>query len=356
MISPIVIKERLAGLVGWENPTNTDYDIVAAANLITRSGRIVNSNPFVKIEFIKDTQDDVNISDANFNTLLAKIVQDSAVSVCDNVFNDPDFIDRQMLYKNANNRISTEVLPVGFVGYKIKKCNQNDLAIEIRRCLLEFQGTGTIKLLLFNSNKKEAIYSKEVIITSGSQEVELNWIVNNTSTYYDGELFFGYISSGLTVLPYIRNYNNSSLKSIINSLSIEGIKVVGHTTEEIFDLSLTEGSAECWGLNPDISVYNDFTDLAVNNQRLLAYGITLQAQIKCLEMYLATLRTNATERISNTMINKIVAELDGLNNEDGYKKVGLKTMLSGELQRVRGELQKLKDNYFPEGLTLNTLT
>jgi hypothetical protein len=356
MISPVVIRTKYSGLVGWENPTNPTYAIVSAGNQASRSGRYVNSNPFVKVEYIKDTQDYSAISDANFNTLLSKITTDAAVSVCDKIFNEPDFIDRQMLYKNANNRVNTETLPTGFVGYRIRKSNENDIAIEIRRCLLEFQGTGTIKLLLFNSNKSEPLQSKEVSITSSAQEVELNWVIDNTSTYFDGELFFGYISNNLSVAPYQRNYNNASLMTNISSLEIESIKVVGHITETLFDLNNIDGLSECNGLNPDITVYNDYTDLAVNNQRILAYAVMLQSQITCLEMYIASLRSNSNERTAAQMINKVIVELDGLNVEDGVAKVGLKTLLAGELQRVRKEIDRLQSNYFPKGIILNTLT
>lgn len=346
----------MSGLVGWENSTNPAYAIVSAANQLTKSGRYVNSNPLIKLELLKDTQDYVNLSDTAFNTLLAKIVTGACVTTCDRIFNTPDFIDRQMLYKNANNRVELETLPTGFVGYRIRKSNQNDIGIEIRRCLLEFSGTGSITLLLFNSNKFTALQSQVVEITSSSQEVELNWVIDNTSTYFDGELFFGYVANGLTVTPYKRNYNNSSLKTGISELEIEGIQVSGHTANTLFDLSSIEGAAECWGLNPDISVYNDYTDLAVNNQRLLSNAIMLQAQITCLEIYLSSLRSNTNERNAASMVNKIIVELDGINVEDGVKKVGLKTMLGGEIQRLRNEIGRLQDNYFSNGIILNTLT
>jgi hypothetical protein len=53
-------------------------------------------------------------------------------------------------------------------------------------------------------------------------------------------------------------------------------------------------------------------------------------------------------------LNKIIVELDGLNTDDGLNKVGLKTLLGGEIQRLRKEITRIRDGYFATGLTLNT--
>jgi len=174
----------LTGQVGWNQPFDPASPVLDTANKTATSGYRFDENSFVKIKAIKDTQDYPNISDEQFNTLL-KTIQDTAIAnTLNSVFDQPDFIDRQVLYPYANNKVNTESLPIGFVGYEIEVDNEKDMAFEITRCILEFQGLGDVKLLLFNSAKSTPIQSKIITITSSVQEVVLNWRVDNSDTCF----------------------------------------------------------------------------------------------------------------------------------------------------------------------------
>jgi len=145
------IKDSLSGLVGFKQPFNPDYAIIDADNQLSESGYYVNSNPFAKIEFIKDCQDYRSISDANFNIVLKDIIEDSVVNTVNQVFDESSYIDRQVLYKNALNKNETEILPNGFVGYKIEVDDTKSIAFKITRLFLDFEGTGNITLLIKES-------------------------------------------------------------------------------------------------------------------------------------------------------------------------------------------------------------
>ena len=54
----------------------------------------------------------------------------------------------------------------------------------------------------------------------------------------------------------------------------------GHNTNTLFDLTTTDGNSLATGLNPDITVFEDYTDLILNNKKLLSYAILLDMQIK----------------------------------------------------------------------------
>jgi len=347
----------LFGLVGWKQPANPEYAVVDAANLGSTSGRYFDDNSFIKIELLKDTEDYKDQTDEQFNTALSNLQKSAITSVLDKVFDKPEYIDRQLLYQFANNKQNIDTLPDGFVGYRIYQSLDKTQAFEITRCLLEFQNIGTdITLAIYNSAKDDPIFTEDVTIISEQQEVVLNWRLDNTDSFYKGEYYFGYLTNGVTLQPIARDYQNANSISIITGLQFEPISVTyTPVTDELFNLDDIDGASECWGLNPDVTVFDDYTDLIKNNTFLFATAIQLQCQIKSLEQYLASIRNNSNQRMADGYENKIVFELDGLNSEN-VKRLGLKQLLIKEISRVTDEIKKLKDGYFTDGFILNTLT
>lgn len=337
------IATNLVGIVGFKQPYNPAYAILDVDNLASTSGLYVNDNSYAKIEYIKDNQDYKDISDEDFNILLKDLQKSSIVSVCNQVFNEYDFVDRNVLYKYALNKVNTEVLPDGFIGYKIEVSNDKNTAVTINRVILEFQGIGDLTLLLYNTGKIEPIATKEVTIASDSQIEVLNWILNNSETTYKGDYYIGYISTGLTVAPYKRDWNMSNIMSTFKEVSIESILVDGHNGLDLFDLNLVDGLSQNVGLNLDISVYDDYTDFITNNSFLFAKAISLDLTIKCLQMYVASLRSNSNERKAQELYQKIMIEIEGSKGSDSViSVVGLREKVLGEISLLKQEVKKMR--------------
>lgn len=350
------IKSSLSGLVGYKQPFNPEYAVIDANNQLSESGYYVNSNNFAKIEYIKDCQDYAKITNTDFNTVLSDIVENSAVNVVNQVFSESSYIDRQVLYKNALNKIETDVLPNGFVGFRIEVDDTKSIAFKITRLLLDFEGTGDIKILLFNSSKLDPIRSQDVTITTDHQEVVLDWVLNDTETIYKGEYFIGYIKSDTTtVKPYKRGYENSEVMSYITHLDIEEILVPDHDTEKLFDISKSYYLDDTTGLNLDITVYEDFTDLVIQNRFLFARAIFYSAVINCLQIYMSSLRSNRNERHANELYNKVLLEVEGTRNSDSVISVkGLRAQLSTEITDIKKEITKVKEGYLGNGFNVIT--
>jgi len=336
------IQTALLGVVGFKQPYNPSYAIVDSANQLSSSGYFVTDNPYAKIEYIKDNQDYLSISNGDFNLFLNDLKKSAISNVCNQVFNEFDFIDRSLLYKNASNKIDVETLPTGFVGYRINVSNERNVAFKINRVLLDFQGTGTFTLLLWNTAKKTAIQTKAITITSDHQEVILDWEINNSDTTYKGDYYIGYINSALTVSPYKRDWNAGNVLSQLNYLFIQPVKVINHTTTTLFDLDDVDGLSESNGLNFDITVYDDFTDFVINNKMLFARAIQLDAIIGCIQLYLSSLRSNSNQSQSAQLYEKLMIELKGTANESTVKVIGLENQLLGEIASIRTEIGKLK--------------
>ena len=346
--------DTIYGIVGLRGSDNPAYQILDVENSLSTSGYFVDDNPYCKIELYKDNQDYADISDLDFNTNLRELQQSAISSVCGAVFNESDYIDRQVLYRYAQNKTETETLPSGFIGYKITPNNTKSLAFSITRDILSFNGTGDVELMIFNSAKKEVVFSQIVSIVSDHQVVELDWTLDDTDGLYKGEYYYGYNTENLTVQPFKRDYNNSNVESIISDLYIENIFVKNHNTNTLFDLTATEGNSLATGLNPDITVYEDYTDLILNNKRLFARSILLDMQIKMIGFNLASLRSNKTSRIGEANTVRMLQEIEGQGGEGVVKIAGLRPMLLGEIKRLSKEIQSLKDGYFQGSISTYT--
>jgi len=342
MINITKIQTALSGLVGFKQPYNPDYAIVDSINQASSSGYYITDNPYAKIEYIKDNQDYVDISTTGFNSLLTDIKKSSVASVCNQVFSDYDFIDRTLLFKNASNKIEVETLPTGFVGYHIRVTSQKNVAFKISRVLLDFQGTGSFTLLLWNTAKKAAIQSKVITITTDHQEVVLDWVIDNSDTTYKGEYYIGYINNSLTVTPYKREWNSGNVLSNPTYLQVERVKVPNHLTTTLFDLDDVDGLPEDSGLNLDISVYEDYTDFIINNKMIFARAIQIEGIIGCIQLYVSSLRSNSNQSQSAQLYEKLMIELKGTGSESIVKVIGLENQLLGEIASIRTEIGKLK--------------
>lgn len=357
MFNYSIVSLGLSGLVGYRQPFNPDVPTLTAPNITTRSGLYINDNPLAKVEYLYDCQDYDSISDADFNTYLNNAMSESIINVCSNVFNKSSYIDRQLLYKNALNKVETETLPAGFIGHKIEVSSEKNVAFEIKRILLDFEGSGDIELLLFNTSIKAPIQSKVITITTDHQSEDLSWVVDNSGDTYKGDYYLGYLSSyaGIgTLKPYKRNWNNSNIESVITYLSIELGTFPTMSSNVLVDLDDWDGTDITSGLNPDITVYEDYTDLILNNERLFSRAIQLDSQIRVMSVIMATVRSNKNERIGKDLLSRIVLELDGAD-VDGIKKVSLRSTLSREIRRVANEIYKIREGYFGGNLSIITM-
>ena len=94
MIRTDKIQTGLFGGVGFRQPTLTGYNIVDETNQGSTSGLYFgDSSELVTIKNIKDCQEDSDISDVNFNTLLTNMQKSVILDVCNKVIaGQSDFI------------------------------------------------------------------------------------------------------------------------------------------------------------------------------------------------------------------------------------------------------------------------
>lgn len=353
MFDKTKVTDSIIGLVGVQSSINPDYPTIDATNSESRSGRNATDNPIFKVEYLFDNMDYPQATEADFNTWLTRFIKSSIGDVLDHVNDKSDFIDRQLLYQNANNKKNTETLPDGFVGYKIAQSLDKCQAFEITRCILEFVGTGDITLALYNTAKSSPVKSQTVTISDTFQVQQLNWRLDNSDDYFKGDYYFGYLTNGISVQPYKRDYENANCMSLITGVCFTPMSVTySPTTNELFDLEDMNNVSECWGLNPDITVFDDYTDIFIQNEMLFSKAVELQMVVNAAKTYISSAASNRNERFSNERLNFIVAQLEGVEG----RIEGFKPELIREVTNLKKEIKKIKEGYFADGFILNTLS
>lgn len=336
------IQSGLVGLVGVQQPYNPTYAVFDAQNLTSESGLYLNDMPYFKAEYLIDSALGSDYTPTQVNESLINIFKGANVDVCNRVFDKIDLIDRQIIFTKAQNKVNLETtLNNGFLGYRIRMSNQKDLAFKINKLILEFQGAGDVKIMLFNSYESAPVKETTVTISSNYQTEEVNWIVNNTTTY-KGEYYIGFVYDG-TLTPYKRDYRDASYENSIKELTIDKVQVNGHITEDLFDLEDVEGLSENNGLNLDVTVFEDFTDFILNNKFLFARAIQLSSSINIYNRFISSNASNKQERYSKELILSIMRLVKGTRG-DGFKEGGLETMLDTSIVGIKREIEKLREN------------
>jgi hypothetical protein len=354
------IASNLYGIVGLRQPYNAAYAILDANNIMSRSGYYSNDNPFAKVDFLLDCMDYPEGTNSNKNEVIKNMQIAAITEVCNMVFDGSDFIDRQYIFNNTINKVDTETVVNGFCGFEMLMSGEKNVSFEITRIALNFSGTGNITLALFNSAVTAPLYTKVVNITSDFQIEALNWYINGSTKEYKGSYYIGYIREASTVpVPYKRDYNDSSQVSAIKFFDIRSIVATPTTllNKVLGDLRNLQYGAETHGINPDINVFYDYTDLISRNERLFAKAIDLAFQIKIINSYLVSTRSNRNERISAELMQKATAEIEGITAAPAtIQKKGLQTRLTNEALLLKSQIKKLKGNYMGSDSAFEVIT
>lgn len=350
MINTAQIKTGFSGLIGYKQPFNPEYAVISDSNLVSESGLTVNSNPYAKIKYLRECQDYEHISDEQFNEVLQNVILDSAVNVCNSVFNEPSQLDSSLLFRNATNFSKLSDVPNGFVGLELDLYNCDDIMFQIPTVYLNFQGNTDLELIVYSTLTQDIIRRQTFTISGSSTKVDLNWTFTASETSVNDKYYFGYIKTDTTPQPYERDYDIASLKTRISHMYCEECYVSGHIGDTLFDLDALSYTSRGIGINPIITTSKDYTEIAIRNKHLFARAVYLEAVIAFLREYLVTDALNFSQRQGVELYNKILLEIEGSQTKDNVIAVkGLRPQLIGEIADIKKHLESLKEDTFGNG-------
>ncbi len=346
MIQADVINGIAAGVVGWRQPTRTGSPVVTAANIASGSGLYYqDGSALCTVDNIKAAVDDEAISDVNLNIVLADMSKSALNKVCSDVFNSDDHIDGGLLLKHENKFSEVLTNDTDFVGFEIDLSKRNDLSVIINNLLLEFDAIDSVKVLLFNSQINALASSSAITTVANSQKnTSVRWVLNDLA--YGGKFYIGYLRGSLTGRAVKRNYQLASLQTSFNGVNIRPVKVTGWNTETMFNPEDVTYESDTWGMNFNISIYRDFTEIVKANVNRFAEALQLQVCAQAIDMISNSTRSNRSERMSKA---NAVMELNGNRFNPNYPEH------TGVRSRLAREVKRLRDTYTPTGIMRMTL-
>lgn len=363
------IQNSLFGLVGIRQPDNEDIPTLEPDVQLSDSGLYLDDVAPFDLQMVVDAQTFVKRTNPDFDTLFntyLRNTQKSAISsILNQVFNKPDYIDRNLLFLNESPRNSLETFSseLAFMGYELEPSKTKDIGFKIPRvhCQFDFD-TPTIDVVffLFNSEKNEYLLTEDVTLSSSDQWVNLNWTVDSTLGDYKGTYYFviGVPVVGedkLRFQPWKRDYEDADCQSEISELSIERVLFNDGMQITNFNSSLSIETNQNIGLNPEIQVYSDYTDLIINNKYMFAKAVQLSSVIQFLNMVSTSMRSNRNERLGKEIIGMIHTYITGINPDGSFNSTGLNKSVYYEIETLRKELNKLREGYFGGNLMVDTI-
>jgi hypothetical protein len=304
------ILSELIGIVGWRQSTVTGDVTIDAINLASSSGLYVQgAHPIITVKNIKATQEDTAITDANMNTLLSNLVKDGISNVLNYVFPNSDIFANKLLYKYESDFSTPLTVLKGFVGFEITVAQRADIVSILNKIILQFNGSGIVKILLFNSGQNLPITSKSITVTADTNITSvLDWILGYI-TAPGGVYYLGYLNTSLTISAYDRVFSRANIMNEFNSIICKPIWVEDWNTETLFDIDDINYRAECFGINLDITTAKDYSIVILQNKDRFAKAIQLSTAVNALALMTSTGRINPEERvIMSSLGQKIVID------------------------------------------------
>jgi hypothetical protein len=310
MIAWDKILSEMIGVVGWRQSTVTGDVVIDTANLSSSSGLYVQgAHPQVTVKNIKSTQEDKAITDVNINVVLANLVKDGISNVLNYVFPKPDIFANDLLYQHESDFSTPLTQFSGFVGYEINTAASKDIVSILNKIILQFNGSGNVKLLLFNSGVKLPIQTKTVAVTADTNiTAVLDWVLGYI-TAPAGKYYLGFLTTGITIYPYNRVFSWANIQHHFNSIVLVPIYVPDWTAETLFDIKNIVYRAETMGMNFDITIARDYSNVILQNKDRFAKAIQLSTAVQALALMTTTGRINPEERvIMSTLGQKVVID------------------------------------------------
>lgn len=339
------IYNALQGRIGWIQPTVAGSPILNGFNLASTSGRWYNDGGFhasLTVQNIYDSQEDDDISDENFNSILTRMDQTTIMRCINAVFNKPQLIEKSLIYERTSNIRNVSIPNQGnFCGYRVKVSN-GDWAAMINSVGLFFNGVATFNLYLYNDLIKAPLLTKSVTTVANSQTiVQLDWQLNYVEQANKGGLFYiGYFQEDLPegVNAVDEQLNLWADTKIFGAFPFQAPKLDG------LDFNRINPSVvfRTYGMNLEISAFKDYTETIVQNANMFDEARGLVMAILAIDLVRNSSRTNAKQRQSAEQLKALNVDMDlAFPTKDFPFVSGLRSQLQRELKRINC-------NFFPE--------
>jgi len=331
----------LFGRLGWKQPVKANSPVIDSTNQMSKGYRYFNDGSFhaiVTIDNLKATMEEQGASDVNLN-LYMESLQRAAIMRCLNaVFREPEYIKQYLLLDRIGQNDKVIENTGLFVGYEINLAPVMDIGVQIDSATLLFDQDVTFNLYLFKDGKKSPISVIEVSAVAGEatvvnfSDLVLNYIGSATK---GGRFYFGYFQDDIGSTRAIQEQVCSKDTACFCAQPMQSKQTVGQYD---FNRNQRSYTVQPYGINLEMSVFRDHTQVIVKKANLFDEVIGLTVASMTIEQIIYTCRSNTNERVLKDELSKIGIQLD-LNGvaaiSDSPKIKGLNDRIEEELKRLR---------------------
>lgn len=346
MIDVEKIQGELGALVGLRQPLDPSLDVLDATSYTSDSGLFIDDVEHFHLSYFFNCVDYKSTDPAVIQQQWDRLKLSAIANVVNSVFTQTcDFRDKKLLFPNGFDRQKPLTLEVGkFYGYEIEIEGKDDLTILLNDVRIEGVNSGKIELELYHSSEVEPLLTKSINLNNDGtiERIPLNWRLSNYRDVHKSYYIIGYrVLADTTFQPFDRVYENSNIMSRISNVDFEAFA----TAADFSTLSNLDYVTEHNGLNFNVAVYKDYTDLIVTNRHMFAKAVQLQWALAVMLKAVSTTRTNRDQRIAKETLNALLIAIDGVTNENITVK-GIRSQLAGELAKLQSEIDKLTTTHF----------
>jgi hypothetical protein len=332
--------------LGWRQPTLAGSPVLSADNLNSASQRFFGQSfhAMCTINTLKANQEDNALSDDDFNTFLLNLQDDMIMRGLNEVFRELELIEQVLLYTRFGYN-DIPVLNSGFfVGYVINIANDKSISTKINSATLYFTEDVSFNLYLYEDGVKSPILSIPVTASAwertrvdfdGADTPELVLKFVRGRRYY-----FGYFQNDLGAAQGIRE----QIDEWAYTLCFEAYPLSAPATEDGFGFNHNYRQFPFLpgGINLEMISFKDHTEKIIRNANLFDEMQGLQMAAFALELINNSVRTDATQRITEQKSQRTFMEL---NQAYATKEVPITPGLKSRIDR---EIKRLRDTFFPK--------
>lgn len=330
-----VVLQSLEHSFGWLNPTEAGYNIVDTDNQKSSTQRYFNDDtihPACNVQYIKDCQPDANISDDNFNKYLRQLRMANVIATISEVMNGQNFMETGFVYETTENFEFRGVNNTGtFVGLRFLL--EPGYMVNLPNVMLHFDGDAEFYLYLHNQFVGEVAKWKVSVKANQQYIFPLNHAITYSSSVAKGGVWF--LSYDQTELGDVKaiDYGPCRKKFVcMNAMSFMSDRLdVGK-----FNMTKFSTTTNMYGMNVEVSNYQDVTMKIVQNAHLFHNLIGLNMASKCIDIIVNTSRSNEKERITKELSVHLYREKHNVTTSENPFDGGLNSLIKQEKKRIAG--------------------
>lgn len=313
------INEEFAGLIGFNQRTDTSYPAYDSNNTTSESGLMVNDHALFRIEnlfncaspnFADMTLSSGETQETAFNDWITRRLQDSQIKLINKLFahkkglgQSKELFQNIKLFDNTRDMTRVVTNQGDFVGLEIALDRMDGLALQITRIGTHFDSAVTVPIYLFSSGNEAPVNITNVEHTTANS---YKWTPYSQKLHYNPEAlqpgglyYIGYFQADLGSAKAIKQdinfdrmcYGCSSYNRLWHGkysryMRVHNIRVgPGNLNGNDYWLrpEFAVTTSDNFGLNLDISVVSDLTQFFVKNKNILAYAYKMQVQVDLLQ-------------------------------------------------------------------------